>query len=88
MVVRSDDHDTPDRRIRMLVLTRRCRERILVPRCGISLTILDVQGNKVRVWIAAPADVAVFREEVWERRRREAPSPDELVGIEPPPSKG
>jgi carbon storage regulator len=71
----------------MLVLTRGCGERILVPRYGISLTVLGVRGQKVRIGVSAPADVEVYREEVWDRRRQEAHGVDELA-IEPPPAKG
>lgn len=39
---------------------------------GITITILRIKGNQVRVGIDAPRDVAVDREEVVERREREA----------------
>ena len=49
----------------MLVLSRRPGERIVLPHCGWVLTVVSVRGNRVRLGIAAPAGVAVYREEVW-----------------------
>jgi carbon storage regulator len=51
--------------ILMLVLSRRLGERILVPHCELTVTIVAIEGNHVRVGISAPDDVAVYREEVW-----------------------
>jgi carbon storage regulator len=48
----------------MLVLSRRPGERIVIPHCGLTLTVVSVQGNRVRLGIAAPADVAVYWEEI------------------------
>ena len=54
----------------MLILTRRPNESI---RFGarIRITVLGFKGNQVRIGIEAPMDVAVDREEVWERKQRE-----------------
>lgn len=49
----------------MLVLSRKPGERIVMPHCGLVVTVVSVQGNRVRLGISAPADVAVYREEVW-----------------------
>jgi carbon storage regulator len=62
----------------MLVLSRKVGERILVPHCGLSFTVLSIDGNSVRVGVSAPEEVGVYREEVWERmcdgsRRQEPP---------------
>jgi len=51
----------------MLVLTRRIGEKILIAG-DICVTILNVQGAKVRIGIDAPEDVCVDREEVHQRR--------------------
>jgi len=48
----------------MLVLSRKPGERILVPQCGLVLTIITVKGKAVRLGIDAPADVAVLRAEL------------------------
>jgi carbon storage regulator len=77
----------PDGRFPILVLARGCGERILVPQYGISLTVLGVRGQKVRIGVAAPSDVEVYREEVWERLSQEAHGLDELA-TEPQPAKG
>jgi carbon storage regulator len=53
----------------MLVLTRKVGERIVIPGCALVLTVLDVSGGRVRLGVAAPAGVAVHREEVWRHLR-------------------
>jgi len=57
----------------MLILTRRVGE---VLRIGddVSITILGVKGNQVRIGIDAPKDVAVHREEIYQRIKREGDS--------------
>jgi len=49
----------------MLVLSRKAGEKIHIGD-NIVLTIVEVRGNKVRLGLVAPADVAVHREEVFE----------------------
>jgi carbon storage regulator len=49
----------------MLVLSRRVGERILVPHCQLALTVVSIEGNTVRLGITAPAEVGVYREELW-----------------------
>jgi len=56
----------------MLILTRRVRESILIGH-DITVTILGVKGNQVRVGVTAPKEVPVHREEVYERIQRETP---------------
>ena len=51
----------------MLVLSRRIGERIVVPHCQLAITVLAVQGNSIRLGISAPAEVDVYREELWVR---------------------
>ena len=48
----------------MLVLSRKIGERIVVPDCGLSVTIVSVKGNTVRLGIEAPAEIGVYREEL------------------------
>jgi carbon storage regulator len=50
----------------MLILTRRAGEVIMVGD-EISVTVLGVKGNQVRLGINAPANVAVHREEIYAR---------------------
>lgn len=65
----------------MLVLTRGCGQRILVPQYGISLKVLEIRGQKVRIGVSAPSEVEVFREEVWERVSHKVHAPDELATL-------
>ena len=54
----------------MLILTRRVGETIMVGDT-VTFTVLGVKGNQVRCGINAPKDIAVHREEVYERIHRE-----------------
>lgn len=51
----------------MLVLSRKTGEKIVLPGLDVVVTILGVHAGKVRFGITAPANVAIYREEVWER---------------------
>lgn len=55
----------------MLILTRRQGESVKIGD-NITVTVLGVNGSQVRIGIAAPKDVAVHREEVAERIKRDA----------------
>ncbi len=48
----------------MLILSRRLGEKIDVPECGLSVAVVGIQGNRVRLGISAPPEVAVLREEI------------------------
>lgn len=50
----------------MLVLTRNIGEKIRIGQ-DITITVVRVQGDKVRIGIEAPPDVAVFREEIFRK---------------------
>ena len=54
----------------MLVLSRQ-RDQTIVIGDSIRITIVDVRGDKVRIGIDAPRDVAVHREEVYDAIQRE-----------------
>ena len=54
----------------MLILTRRVGETLMIGD-EVTVTVLGVKGNQVRVGINAPKDVAVHREEIYERIRQE-----------------
>jgi carbon storage regulator len=54
----------------MLILTRRVGETVMIGD-EVTITVLGVKGNQVRVGINAPKSVAVHREEIYERIRRE-----------------
>lgn len=50
----------------MLALTRRKNESIVIDG-NIEITILDVQGDKVRIGINAPKEVEVYRKEIYDQ---------------------
>lgn len=54
----------------MLILTRRVGETLMVGD-EVSVTVLGVKGNQVRLGVNAPRDVAVHREEIYERIKQE-----------------
>jgi len=54
----------------MLILTRRPGETLRIGE-DIEVTVVAVHGSQVRIGINAPRDVAVDREEIAERKRRE-----------------
>jgi carbon storage regulator CsrA len=49
----------------MLVLTRRPKEKVLFPDLNTTVQVLDIKSGAVRLGIQAPAEVVVFREELW-----------------------
>jgi len=54
----------------MLILTRRVGETVMIG-SDVTVTVLGVKGNQVRVGVNAPREVAVHREEIFERIKRE-----------------
>jgi carbon storage regulator len=54
----------------MLILTRRVGEAVMIGN-DVTVTVLGVKGNQVRIGVNAPRDVAVHREEIFERIKRE-----------------
>lgn len=54
----------------MLILTRRVGETIMIGE-DITLTVLGVKGNQVRVGVNAPCEVDVHREEIYQRIQEE-----------------
>jgi carbon storage regulator len=54
----------------MLILTRRAGEALRIGD-DIEVTVMAVNGTQVRIGIKAPRDVAVDREEIAERKRRD-----------------
>lgn len=54
----------------MLILTRRVGETVMIGD-DVTVTVLGVKGNQVRIGVNAPKEVAVHREEIFERIKRE-----------------
>lgn len=54
----------------MLILTRRVGETLVIGD-DVTVTVLGVRGNQVRLGVNAPKDVAVHREEIYQRIQNE-----------------
>ena len=57
----------------MLILTRRVAEKVMIGQ-DIVVTVCNVNGSQVQLGIDAPKAVAVHREEIYERIKREGSS--------------
>jgi carbon storage regulator len=62
----------------MLILTRRVGETLMIGN-DVAITVLGVKGNQVRIGVKAPKDIAVHREEIFEKIKSE----DGTVGPDP-----
>ncbi|MGN5518564.1 carbon storage regulator CsrA [Halopseudomonas sp. Lyrl_26] len=54
----------------MLILTRKVGESLMVGD-EVTVTVLGAKGNQVRLGITAPQDVAVHREEIYQRIQKQ-----------------
>jgi len=57
----------------MLILTRRVGEAVVIDE-EVTVTVLGVKGNQVRIGVNAPKNVSVHREEIFERIKNERAS--------------
>ncbi len=63
----------------MLILTRRVGETLMIGD-EVTVTVLGVKGNQVRIGVNAPRDVTVHREEIYERIKQEQQAQQEASG--------
>ena len=54
-----------------MILSRKKSEKIVFPSLGISIMVIEMRGDRVRIGIDAPDEVPVHREEVWDRIQSE-----------------
>jgi carbon storage regulator CsrA len=54
----------------MLVLTRRAFENLVFPDLGITIRVLAINRQTVKIGIEAPTEIAVYREELLKRSER------------------
>ena len=70
----------------MLVLSRKKNESIVI-NDDITIVVVEIRGDKVRLGVEAPKEVPVHRREVFDAiRRSETPKPTKPAGADAPPA--
>jgi carbon storage regulator len=65
----------------MLILTRRVGEAVVIDE-EVTVTVLGVKGNQVRIGVNAPKSVSVHREEIFERIKNERASTGDKFSVD------
>jgi carbon storage regulator len=67
----------------MLVLSRKKNESIIIINNDVTIVVVEIRGDKVRLGIEAPKDMPVHRREVWDAIQRSNAASD---SVDTPPS--
>ena len=64
----------------MLILTRRVGEALMIGD-NVTVTVLGIKGNQVRIGVNAPKSVSVHRDEIFERIKNERETNDSMSNV-------
>lgn len=62
----------------MLILTRRVGETIIISD-DITITVLGVKGNQIRIGINAPKNISIYREEIYQKIQSKKKKKNDLI---------
>ena len=62
--------------LEMLVLSRKAGQQVVLPGCGVTISVVQIGKNRVRLGIVAPHGTVVHRDEIWQRVCDEAAAND------------